>query len=143
MKYSDIKINMKQIEGNDIEACHRVVKFNNNKPPRKTLVRFVNRKICLQALINRRKLRSFDTSTIGLDNTELYFNENLTPLNNKLAYLCRKLKKDKIIEKTNTRNGEVILFKFNSDEGLKVPNESFSREMFPSYNFGTTYDSIV
>ena len=139
----DIKIDMKQIEGKDIEGCHHVGKFSNNKPPRKTLVRFVNRKICLQALINRRKLRSFDTSTIGLDNTELYFNENLTPLNNKLAYLCRKLKKDKIIEKTNTRNGEVILFKFNSDEGLKVPNESFSREMFPSYNFGTTYDSIV
>ena len=66
----------------------------------------------------------------------LYFNENLTPMNNRLSYFCRKWRKDKKIAKTFTRNGIVFLTKSDDDEPLKVPNESFLRDLFPEYDFG-------
>ena len=129
------KVNVK-VESRDIEGCHRLGKLKKNNTPRKTIIRFVNRKNCLQALINRRMLRTLNTADMGLGNVKLYLNENLTPENNRLAYFCRKLKKDKKISKTFTRNGVVFLTKSDDDEPLKVPNESFLRDLFPEYDFG-------
>ena len=66
-----------------------------------------------------------------------YFNENLTPVNSRLFYLCRKLRKDKKIAKAFTRNGKVFLSTSDDafEEPLKVPNEMFLRKTFPEYDF--------
>ena len=87
-------VNVK-IESRDIEGCHRLGKLKKNSAPRKTIIRFVNRKNCLQALINRKSLRSMKSADMELGNEKIYFNENLTPVNSRLFYLCRKLRKDK------------------------------------------------
>ena len=60
--------------------------------PKKTIVRFTNRKrkFAKQVLYNRKKLKSIDKSTLGLTN-DVFINENLNPVNNRIAYYCRKL----------------------------------------------------
>ena len=77
------------VKSSDIEDCHRIGK----KDPKTTIIRFTNRKFTKLALQNRKKLTSVDKSKVSIEN-EIYFNENLTPYNSKLSYLCRKLKRD-------------------------------------------------
>ena len=78
------------VKSNDIEACHRIGKSRNSS--KKPIVRFTNRKFAKQALCNRKKLKSIGKSTLGFNN-DVLINENLTPVNKKIAYNCRKLKR--------------------------------------------------
>ena len=77
------------ITTNEIEACHRLGKKNKN-----VIVRVINRKHCLKALQNKKKLKSIDKNAIGIPNANLFISENLTPTNSKLAFNCQKLKRD-------------------------------------------------
>ena len=77
------------ITTNEIEACHRL-----GKKKKKVIVRVINRKHCLKALQNKKKLKSIDKNAIGIPNANLFISENLTPTNSKLAFNCQKLKRD-------------------------------------------------
>ena len=72
------------VTADDTEACHRICKSKGNS--KKTIVRFINRKHCKCALVNRKKLKSFNSESIGLPNVKLHFNENLTEYNNILDF---------------------------------------------------------
>ena len=72
----------------DIEDCHRLGKSN----PKNTIVRFVNRKNCYAALSKKLDLQHIDKAKLGFPEANLFFNENLTPYNQKLAWKCRELK---------------------------------------------------
>ena len=72
------------VTADDIEACHRIDKFKGNS--KKAIVHFINRKNCKCALVNRKKLKSFNSESIGLPNVKLHFNEKLTEYNNTLAF---------------------------------------------------------
>ena len=65
------------ITSNGIEACHRLGKKKKN-----VIARVINRKHCLKALRNKKKLKSIDKNPIS---------ETLLPVNSKLAFNCRKL----------------------------------------------------
>ena len=43
----------------DIETCHRIGKSQGNS--KKTIVHFINRKHCKCTLVNRKKLKSFNS----------------------------------------------------------------------------------
>ena len=101
MKAIDVNITT-----NEIEACHRLGKKKKN-----AIVRVINRKHCLQALQNKKKLKSIDKNAIGIPNANLFISENLTPASSKLAFNCRKLKRDGEIEKCYTINGIVHVVK--------------------------------
>ena len=73
----------------DIDACHRIGKSKGNL--KKAVVRFINRKHCKCSLVNRKKLKSFNSESIGLPNVKLYFNKNSTKYNNTLPFYGRKL----------------------------------------------------
>ena len=92
------KATNEHVTADDIEACHRIGKSKGNS--KKTNVRFINRKHCKCALINRRKLKSFNSKSIGLPNVILYFNEDLTEYNNTSAFYGRKLKRAGLINRT-------------------------------------------
>ena len=47
------------VTADDIEACHRIGKSKENS--KKTTVRFINRKHCKCILVNRKKLKSFNS----------------------------------------------------------------------------------
>ena len=88
-----------KVSGSDIEACHRIGKSKNSL--KKTIVRFINRKHTKKALINRKGLISINKSSLSLSSSDnIFINENLTPMNNKIVFHCWKLKRNGQIEKT-------------------------------------------
>ena len=120
----------------DFEDCHRVGKSKNTS--KKVIARFINRKIVKNALYKRKQLKTIDKSSIGLQNATIFLNENLTPENNKIAYHCRKLKRDGTILKTYTSNGTNIIC-CNILENGKPQNAHHVNDlclMFPNINFG-------
>ena len=103
---------------------------------KKTIFRFSNRKFAKQALYNRKKLKSIDKSTLGLTN-DVFINENLTPVNNRIAYNCRKPKRQNLISKTYTVNGMVYLISSNIKRGkpVKVLHMQTLLNLFPDVEF--------
>ena len=61
--------------------------------PKNTIVRFVNRKSCYAALSKKLDLRLIDKVKLGFPEANLFFNENLTPYDQKLAWKCREPKR--------------------------------------------------
>ena len=122
------------VKSYDIEACHRIGKSRNSS--KKAIVRFSNRKFAKQALSNRKKLKSIDKSTLGFTN-DLFINENLTPVNNRIVYNCKKLKRQNLISKTYTVNGMVYLISNNVKRGkpVKVLHMQTLLNLFPEAEF--------
>ena len=58
-----------QMTADDTEACHRIGKSKGNS--KETIVCFINRKHCKCALVNRKKLKSFNRESIGLTDVKL------------------------------------------------------------------------
>ena len=108
------------ITTNEIEACHHLGKKKKN-----VIVRVINRKHCLKALRNKKKLKSIDKNTMGISNANLFITETLTPASSKLAFNCRKLKSDGEIEKCDTINGIVHIVK-KKKKKKKIINEIIS-----------------
>ena len=68
---------------------------------RQTIVRFIDRKHVKKALIDRKGLLNINQPSLGLSSSDyIFMNENLTPVNNKVACHCRKLKRNGSIDKT-------------------------------------------
>ena len=122
------------VKSYDIEGCHRIGKSRNSS--KKTIVRFSNRKFAKQALYNRKKLKSTDKSKLGYTN-DVCINENITPVNNRIAYNCRKLKLQNLISKTYTVNGMVYLITNNIKRGklVKVLHVQTLLNLFPDVEF--------
>ena len=71
---SDIDVN---IESREVEECHRIGKSNNGS--KKTIIRFVNRKYCKKALLNRKQLERMIWKKHQLvGGSRIFINENLT-----------------------------------------------------------------
>ena len=121
------------VTSRDIEACHRVGKSRNNS--KKTIICFVNRKFAKKALVNRKSLKNIDKSSIGLSNSsDIFINENLTLANSKLAFHCRKLKREGFvvcITSKNVQNGKTI----------KVLHLNTLVDLFPNFDFGEVNSS--
>ena len=91
MKTIDVNIASKEIE-----ACHSLGTKKKN-----VIVRVINRKH-LKTLRNKKKLKSVDKNAIGIPNVNLFISEKLIPVNSKLAFNCRKLKRGCETEKCYT-----------------------------------------
>ena len=127
------------VKSYDIEACHRIGKSRNSS--KKTIVRFSNRKFAKQALYHSKKLKSIDKSTLGLTN-DVFINENLTPVNSRIVYNCRKLKHQNLIFKTYTINGMVYLIRNNIKRGkpVKVLHMQTLFNLIPDVEFEASSD---
>ena len=86
-----------------------------------------------------KKVKSIDENTKGVPNANLFISENLIPLNIKLAFICRKLKRDGKIERCYTTNGIVHVAKTN--KLMKIHHLKDLQELFPEYAFGN-YDHV-
>ena len=79
---SDVDVN---VESREVEECQRIGKSNNGS--KKTIIRFVNRKYCKKALLNRKQLERIDLRKHHLvSGTRIFINENFIN--------CRQLKKE-------------------------------------------------
>ena len=124
------------VSKDDFEDCHRIGKSRDNS--KKTIVRFTNRKIVKDALYKRKQLKNIDKAALEMQNAMLFLNENLSEENNKIAFLCRKLKREGVITNTYTANGIVRLSCVSIKNGRiqKVPHISYLFENFPDFDFG-------
>ena len=125
------------VTNKDIEACHRVGKSRNNS--KKTIIRFVNRKFAKEAIVNRKSLKNIDKSSIVLSNSsDIFINENLTPTNSKLAFYCRKLKREGFVDRNFSRDGVVCITSKNVQNGktIKVLHFNTLVDLFPNFDFG-------
>ena len=93
------------VKGSDIEDCHRLGYAN----PKNTIVRFVNRKFCYQALDKKKMdLHKLDSRRLGFNPVKtLYFSETLTSTNELLAWKCRELKSAFMIHSTWSARGVI------------------------------------
>ena len=117
----------------DIEAWDRIGKSKGNS--KKTIIRFINRKHCKCVLVNRKKLKSFNSESIGLPNVKLYFNENLTEYNNTLAFYGCKLKRAGLINSTYTLNGTVHILPIVRERHIKIFHMSKLLELHINFEF--------
>ena len=91
----------------DMEACHRISKNSDD-----VVCRLINREDVEEVLANANKLNNIDKTSVGLtsETAKIYVNVHLTPHNSKLAFHCRKLKRENKIKKISTRKGIIKIF---------------------------------
>ena len=120
------------ISNSDIEACHHIGKSKNLS--KKTTVRFTNWKHAKK----RKGLININKSSLSLSSSDnIFINENLTPVNNKIAFHCRKLKCNGQIDKTYWRDGVIHIASSNIRDGkvIKILHMSMLLDIFHDFNF--------
>ena len=110
---------------------------------KKTIVCFINREHCEYALVNRKKLKFFNSESIGLPNFKLHFNENLKEYNNTLAFYGRKLKGAGLINSTYTLNGTVHVLRTVGERLIKVFHVSKQLELYPNFEFSNNEGDVL
>ena len=79
-----------------------------NEKKTKTIVQFINRKHAKKALINKKGLININKFSLRLSSSDyIFMKENLTPMNNKIAFHCRKLKRNEQIDRGYSRDGVI------------------------------------
>ena len=125
------------IDSGDIEACHRIGKSDHKTSSKKTIVRFVNRKYCKKALLNRKNFAHIN-SEIKYNfkrNNQIFINESLTKVNESLAFCARKLKRAGVIYSSYTREGVVHVKKDEHEKAIKVHHMNVLYDNFPDFVF--------
>ena len=90
----------------DIEACHRFSKPGVRLKSKKIIVSFVSRKSCNEIVRNKKKLAKLNNEKQNLwEGTKLFISETLTPMNESIAFNCRKLKCKEFSHSCYSRNG--------------------------------------
>ena len=85
-------------QSEEIEACNRFGKTDRKAKSENTIIRFVNRKHCKKALLNKKKFSNINNDKFNFNaERKLLINENLTPMNESIDFNCRKLKRSNII----------------------------------------------
>ena len=104
-------------------------------------MRFLNRKHCKKALLNRRKLQNLDKEKHSFSqNTKVFINENLTVMNKNIAFNCRRLKWSGLVCACFTIDGTVRIEKSENSKPLKVFHMKNLHELFPDFNFDIDED---
>ena len=121
----------------NIEAIHRLKDKGNGRAP-VTILCIDNRKIVREIHQNKRKLKHLKDLNIDIpglnDQSKIFINPSLTPYTRSLAYNCRLLRDDGLIEKVRVDDDGSIKIKLVGREQLKRINvESDLTNMFGDY----------
>ena len=125
LKFWDIGVEIGQ---HDIEACHRV---KNNW----TIVKFSNRKDCLQILRVKKQLKDLNCTLFNFpDGTKIFLNESICPYYIELWNKCKAIKNKNKLHQFYTING-IIKVKLVEHSSVKtVTHISDLDELFPDIN---------
>ena len=115
-----------EIDERDVEACHRL------KEKERTIVKFFNRKDCLQILRVKKELKSLDPTEWGIpENTEIFVNESLCPYYRGIWNKCKKLRAIQKIHQFYTISG-LIRVKLEETGPSKIITHIVGlKELFP------------
>ena len=110
------------IQAGDIEACHRLFqKESNNQLPKRTIVRFVNRRFAEDLLSKRNISSTLDLNKLGFPRgTQIYFNANLCGYYKKLWGMCKELKISGSIKYLWETSGNIKIRRDSGTADIKV-----------------------
>ena len=101
----------------------------------------MNRKNCNKVLFNQRKLSGIDCSKHNFtQNTKMFANENLAPMDESLTYNCRKLKCSGLTHDCFSRDGIVKIKRRKKDRPMKIFHMDKLHGLFPDFDFGDAFD---
>ena len=75
-----------------------------------------------------------------MQNTKIFANENLTPMNESTAYNCRKLKRSGLIHGCFSRDGIVRTKRWEKGRSVKIFHMGKLHGLFPNFDFGDADD---
>ena len=115
-----------EIDKRDAQACHRL------KEKERTIVKFVNRKDCLQILRVKKELNSLDPTDLDFpENTKIFINESLCPYYRGIWNKCKKLRAIQKIHQFHTISG-LIRMKLEETGPSKIITHMIDlKELFP------------
>lgn len=95
----------------DIQAAHRIPSKAAVKP---IVVRFTNRQV------RNEFMKAAKNKKVQVRDARVYFNDHLTPTNDKIFYEARKLVKAKQIKAAWTYAGNIYVKRTESSDGVKI-----------------------
>ena len=105
------------------------------------MVRFLNRKHCKKALLNRRKLKNLDKEKhVFSQNIKVFNNEDLILMNENIAFNGKKLNRSRLVHACFTIDDIVRIKKSENSKLLKVFHMKNLRELFLDLNFDVNED---
>ena len=132
---SDINVN---IEENDIEAYHRFGKPDVTSKCKKTIARFFNRKNCNKIFENKKKLAKLNNEKHNFrEGTKMFVSERLIPMNESIAFNCRKLKRKELIFSCYSRKGIINIKMTDKSRPVKVFHMERPVNLFSDFDFET------
>ena len=84
-------------------------------------------------------MKNFDRTSVGLEKSlSIFINENLTPINNKIAFHCWELKRNGGIDKTYSRERIVQIVSKEIENGKKnkIMHMNMLNDRFPDFDIG-------
>ena len=125
------QINVK-LSPDDIEDCHRV----GNKG--RIIIKMSRRKDAQRILANKRKLKSLDSSKIGLvSGIKIYINESLCGSNRGLWIKSKILQKNRKIHSFWTSNGSIKLRIEENEKIFNILYDDDLQDLFPEVDFSS------
>ena len=126
------------IKPRDIEACHRIGKAssnreNRNKGPRRTIVRFVNRKKCENILRNKKDLADIDKKKHKVG--KIYVNYSLCSMYRSIWWNCKKLHAAGRIFSFWVSGGVVRIKLEEKSNSIPIVHQEDLRLEFPRFDF--------
>ena len=121
---------------NNIEACLRIGEKNNRINRTKTIIQFVNRKHTKKALFNKKQLsQNHENYSFNTNNNPLFTCENLTRMNESLAYQGRKLKSNNLANACYIRDGTVTVKISDHSKTIKSYYMNDLLYLLPDFDF--------
>ena len=122
-----------EITPNEIEACHRLHQKKNHRGPKRTIVRFVNRKLAESLLRKGKELNKPEVYQKANLLSKVYINNNLCSYYRFLWGKVKSLYNHEAIDSFWVFNG-IINIRFNDDEIMKVTHLNDLIDSFPDHN---------
>ena len=115
-----------EIDEWDVQACHRL------KEKERTIVKFVNRKDCLQILRVKKDLKSLDPTELDFpENTKIFINESLCPYYRGIWNKCKKLRAIQKIHQFYTISGLIRVKLEETGPSRIITHMVDLKELFP------------
>ena len=130
------------IEGNNIEACHRISKKKKKKNER-IIVKFSRRKDCQNVLNAKKDLRKLDMKEIGFpEDNPIFVNQSLCTYYRVLWSKAKRLHSLKRISSFYVSGGTVKIKISENSLPLPITHVSDFKEHFPAVNLAPPSESL-
>ena len=131
------------VEGNNIQACHRISKKKNNRIIERIIVKFSRRKDCQDVLNWKKELRKLDMKEIGFpEGNPIFVNQSLCTYYRVLWSKAKRLHSLKRICSFYVSGGTVKIKISENSLPIPVTYVNDFKEHFPDVNLAPPSESL-